>query len=280
MLPTADFYGTQLTRLMLGDNPFIGNSYVPDWMPGDEMLDYFTADKVVETMFEAEKNGINAYMILGEPFILRCLRQYRNEGGKMHLIFQTYPAMDLEINLPQMLKCEPLGIYHQGGTLDTWLYKGEDELVKKRLKMIKDSGVKMGVGTHSPDVVKRAEAEDWGADFYVNCMYDAYRTKRGEASSFITGKTKHHLVFFPGDPPLMLEAMRGTPKPCIAFKILAGGQRLAKLPPEDMPAEVERAFREAYDGMKPGDFACIGVYQGRFNQLAENCATVKRILSF
>jgi len=281
MLPTADFFGTQVTRLLLGDNPFIGNSYVPDWIPNEEMLDYFTADKIVEAMFEAEKDGINTYMAIGEPFILRCLRQYRNEGGKMHLIFQSYPSMDLEINLPQMLKCEPLGIYHQGSTLDTWLYKGEYEFVKKRLQLIKDTGVKMGIGTHSAAIVKQAEEEGWGADFYVTCLYDVYREKRGELSSFLTGikaAKKTHPVYFPEDPPVMMQAIRETPKPCIAFKILAGGQRLMNLPPEKIPAEIELAFREAYAGIKPGDFTCIGIYQGRHNQLEENCGIVGRIL--
>ena len=278
MLPTADFLGKRLTRLILGDNPFTGNSYVEDWISSDEMLDYYTADKVVKTLFEAEANGINTFMALGDPFILRCIRQYRNEGGKMHLLFQSYPPVDLETNIRQMLKCEPLGIYHQGGTLDMYLENGEDDIAKQRLKLIKDSGVHMGLGTHVPEVVERAEREDWGADFYVTCLYNARRQKRGETSGFISGKKKTHLVFFPQDPPVMMKTMRSTQKPCIAFKILAGGQRIMNLQPEDMPAEIERAFTEAYDGIKPGDLACIGVYQGKINQLAENCATVKRIL--
>ena len=278
MLPTVDFLGKQLTRLILGDNPFTGNSYIEDYISGDEMLDYYTAGKVVETLFEAEKNGINTYMALGDPFILRCIRQYRNEGGKMHVLFQSYPPVDLETNLWQMLKCEPIGIYHQGGTLDMYLENGEDELVKKRINLIKSSGVPAGIGTHSPNVVRRAQVEEWGLDFYVTCLYDARRQKRGETSGFISGKKKTHLVFFPEDPPVMMEVIRKTEKPCIAFKVLAGGQRLMGLPPEKIPAEVERAFEETYAGIKPGDLACIGVYQGYKNQLSENCATVKRIL--
>ena len=279
MLPLADFYGTGLTRLMLGDNPFSGFSYVEDWMPGEEMIDYYTADKVVETMFEAEKNGINAYMALGDPFVLRCIRQYRNEGGKMRLIFQSYPAVELEANIRQMLKYEPLGIYHQGGTLDMMMENGETELVKQRIKLIKDSGVKAGLGTHMPEVIKQAEDEGWGVDFYAACLYNARRQKRGQTSSFISGKKKDYLVFFPEDPPVMLQTIRSTGKPCIAFKILAGGQRIMNIPEGDISAEIEKSFAETYAGLKPGDFACIGVYQGRKNQLAENCEIVSRILS-
>ena len=278
MLPTTDFLGAKITRLILGDNPFTGNSYVESWIPGEIMLDFYTANNVVKTMFEAESNGVNAIMALGDPFILRCIRQFRNEGGKMHVLFQSYPPIDLETNIRQMLKCELIGIYHQGGTLDMMLENDEDGLVRSRLQMIKDSGVPMGLGTHVPEVVARAEAEGWGADFYACCLYNARRQKRGETSGFISGKKKTHLVFFPQDPPVMMETMRSTPKPCIAFKILAGGQRILDLPPDDVPAEVERAFKETYEGIKPGDVACIGVYQGDKNQLAENCETVRRIL--
>ena len=278
MLPTVDFLGKQLTRLILGDNPFTGNSYVEDWISGEKMLDYYTASKVVETLFLAEEYGINAYMALGDPFILRCIRQYRNEGGKMHVIFQSYPPVELETNLWQMLKCEPVGIYHQGGTLDMMLENGDDATVKKRIGLIKNSGVPTGIGTHVPDVVARAEAEEWGADFYVTCLYNARRQKRGETSGFISGKKKNHLVFFPQDPPVMMETIRKTQKPCIAFKLLAGGQRIMGLPPDKIPAEVERAFEETYAGIKSGDLACIGVYQGDKNQLAENCAIAGKIL--
>jgi len=278
MLPTADFYGTQLSRLMLGDNPFNGHSYIEHKVSGDEMMDYYTADKVVETLFEAERQGINAYMALGEPFVLRCIRQYRLEGGKMHVLFQSYPAMDLEVNLHYMLKCEPLGIYHQGGTLDNYLENGAEELVKKRLKLIKDTGVPMGLGTHVPGVIARAEAMDWGVDFYMACLYNARRQQRDQASGFLTGKKKDVLVFYPEDPPVMLDMIRKTPKPCIAFKILAGGQRIANLPSDEVPAEIERAYAEAYMGLKPGDFTCIGVYQAKRNELAENCRIVRKVL--
>lgn len=110
MLPKVNFFGTQVTRLVLGDNPFTGHSYIPEIHSGDEMMDYYTAENCVKALFEAENNGINTYIALADPFILRVLRQYRNEGGKMKIIFQTYPAIDLEVNLRMMLKEDRLEI--------------------------------------------------------------------------------------------------------------------------------------------------------------------------
>ena len=38
MLPQVDFFGYQVTRLLLGDNPFNGHSYIPEVHGGDEMM--------------------------------------------------------------------------------------------------------------------------------------------------------------------------------------------------------------------------------------------------
>lgn len=277
MLKTANFFGTELTRLMYGDNPFNGHSYVEQIHPGTEMVDYYTADRCVEALFEAEKGGINAYMALGEPFVLRVIRQYRQEGGKMNVLFQTYPAMDLDANLNMMMKLEPLGIYHQGGTADYFTESGQTEYLKERLKKIKACGVPTGLGTHVPETLLQAEAEDWGCDFYMACLYNARKEQRGQQSGFITGKKKE-LVFYPDDRFEMFEAIRKVPKPVIAFKILAGGQRLMNLPEEKVEQEIETAFTEAFQNIKPGDFTLVGTFQKNKNEIAQDCAIVKRVL--
>ena len=69
MIPTTNFYDTEISRLILGDNPFTGNSYIPHVHDRNEMLDYYTANTVVDALFEAEENGINTFMALADPFI-------------------------------------------------------------------------------------------------------------------------------------------------------------------------------------------------------------------
>ncbi len=277
MLPTADFFGTQLTRLMYGDNPFNGHSYVEQVHPGSEMVDYYIADRCVEALFEAEKGGINAYMALADPFVMRVIQQYRQEGGKMKVLFQTYPAMDLDANLNMMMKFEPLGIYHQGGTADYFTESGQTEYLKERLKKIKATGVPMGLGTHVPETLLRAEEEDWGCDFYMACLYNARKEQRGQQSGFITGKKKE-LVFQRDDRFEMMEAIRKIPRPVIAFKILAGGQRLMNKTEPEVEREIETAFTEAFEGIKPGDFTLVGTFQKNKNEIKQDCEIVDRVL--
>jgi len=277
-IPCVDFYGSAVTRLMLGDNPFNGHSYIHDIHSGDEMLDYYTAKRVLETLFLAEEYGINAYVALADPFILRVLRQYRNEGGKMQIIFQSYPPVDLQVNVHQMMALDPIGIYHQGGTFDLLVEEEKTEELLERLSWIRASGVKAGFGTHEPETILRAEQENWGVDFYMACLYNARRTQRGQQSGFITGKPKE-LVFYPGDPPLMYEVIRQVPKPCIAFKVFAGGQAFIGKAPEEIPGIVKTIYRDVFSNIKPGDTACVGIFQKEKDQLKESADAVKEVLN-
>ena len=277
-IPQVDFYGHSVTRLMLGDNPFNGHSYIHDVHSGDEMLDFYTAEKVLRAMFEAEECGVNAYIALADPFIIRLLRQYRNEGGKMEIIFQSYPPVELEVNIHQMMACGPIGIYHQGGTLDLLVEEDKIYELRRRLELIRSAGVKTGLGTHVPEVLLRSEAEDWGADFYMACLYNARRTQRGQQSGFITGKPKE-LVFYPGDPPLMFEAIRKVQKPCIAFKLFAGGQVFTGKQPEEIPTLIEGIYTEVFDNIKQDDAVCVGVFQKYKDQLKENADIAKKVLN-
>ena len=276
MIPTVDFFGTRITRLILGDNPFNGHSYIPEIHDGEEMMDYYTADNCIRALFEAEESGINAYMALADPFILRVIRQYRKEGGKMKILFQTYPAIELETNLWMMEKCEPIAIYHQRGTADYMYEMGDIDGLSKRIKLIKNTGLPTGLGTHVPEIVLQAEEENWGVDFYMTSLYNARKTQRGQQSGFITGKPKH-LVFYPEDRFLMFDVIKKVNKPCIAFKIFAGGQVFYNKPEEEIPAIVEGVFRETFENIKPNDLVCIGVFQKYKNQIKENTDIVKSI---
>lgn len=278
MLPTADFFGNDVTRLILGDNPFSGHSYIPELVDGAQMLDYYTADNIVKALFEAEKAGYNAYLPLGDPFILRVLRQYRNAGGTMKLIFQPYPAIDLEINLRQIMQTNPIAIYHQGTTTDYLTENNEFSKLRDNIRRIKDTGLPAGLGTHVPETILRAEDEDWGVDFYMASLYNARKEQRGEESGFITGKSKH-LVFYPDDRFLMFDVIKKVQKPFLVFKVLAGGQVFYGKKPEEYASVTETVFRETFENIKPTDHIVVGAFQRDKNMIAENARLVEEILT-
>jgi hypothetical protein len=58
----------------------------------------------------------------------------------------------------------------------------------------------------------------------MTCLYNVRKSQRGQQSSFITGKPKH-TIFYQDDRFEMFKVIRTVQKPCIAFKLFAGGQR-------------------------------------------------------
>ena len=72
------FFGTQVSKLILGDNPVHGHSYIEDITPGSKMMDYYTADNFLKLLRHAEELGINAYLGLANDLLSAC-------GGSMSM---------------------------------------------------------------------------------------------------------------------------------------------------------------------------------------------------
>ncbi len=99
----VSFFGHSVSRLIVGDNPFNGHSYIVDKTPGGEMKEFYTADRILETLFAVEAKGINTMLPLADPFIIRLLDEYERSGGKMQWIFQPYMPMDQNVSIWQMM---------------------------------------------------------------------------------------------------------------------------------------------------------------------------------
>ena len=119
----VDFFGHKVSKLIVGDNPFNGHSYITEYISRQEMIDYHTEDKILEAMHKMEELGVNTMLPLADPYIIRILQHYRSNGGKMNFIFQTYSPMMLSlesasVSMNMMLSVEPIGIYLSGTYTD------------------------------------------------------------------------------------------------------------------------------------------------------------------
>ncbi len=268
---TVNFFGKTVTKLVIGDNPFNGHSYIEDVTSGAEMVNFYTAEKIKETLFELERCGYNTMMPLADPYIIRLLKEYEREGGKMQYIFQPYMPMNQDVSMREMMKLNTIGIYHQGTTTDNLYETGRCDEILKMIEKYHSMGIPVGLGTHRPDVIEKSEREGWNVDFYMACMQNARKGREGEPSGFFSGKTKSSLVFYPEDRPVMLECLKKVTKPVIAFKIFAGGQMFLKAEtPEQKKELIKGAYNEVFTALKPNDFAAIGVFQRDSNQAREN----------
>ena len=267
---TVDFFGHQITKIVCGDNPFNGHSYIQDQVPDQEMKDFYTAARIKEALFKMEEAGYNAMIPLANPFIVRLLKEYKNEGGKMKFIFQSYMPMNQEVSMREMMELDPIGIYHQGTTTDMLFETGRTDELLAQVKQYHEMGIPVGIGTHRPDVIETSEREGWDVDFYMACLHNARRNREGEPSGFITGRTKAGLVFYPEDRPIMLETLKKVEKPVIAFKIFGGGQMFINKTQEEKRALIKDVYEEVFTALKPNDLATIGVFQRDMDQITEN----------
>ena len=269
-MKNAQFFGHEVSKLIIGDNPMTGHSYIEDIITGQEMLDYYTTKNILEALFHMEECGYKTMLPLANPYILRVLTEYRNAGGKMNFIFQPYMPLREEVCIREMMKLEPIGVYHQGTTTDRLWETGHTEEIHARLKAYHTMGIPVGLGTHHPEVIEQCEREGWDVDFYLACMQNARRGREGEESGFITGKTKSAIRFFPEDRPLMLNALKRVEKPIIAFKIFAGGQMFLGKTEEEKREIIKGAYDEVFTALKPNDVAAIGVFPRDMDQIKQN----------
>jgi len=266
LLPTVRLgrSDTQVTRLISGGNPLVGNSHFSRAMNTD-MREYFTPEQVVKYLQDVESAGINAVQARGDYHrILHWFELFRRTGGQLHWIAQTASEMhDIFQNIRILAAAGACAIYHHGSRTDNLWLEGRVDEVNDYLKAIRDTGLQVGLGTHIPEVIEYAEEKGWDVDFYMACFYNLNRAKR--QSAVIEPKARiEDEAFLPEDPPRMCEVIRATDKMCLAFKILGAGRCCRT------QADVRKAFRFAFDNIKPNDAVVVGMFPRYQDQIGLN----------
>ena len=141
-VPKVRFGGVEISRLVVGCNPFYGFAHFNRTL-STIMRDYYTAERVCDVLHQCNRFGINAYNYVQLGRAPQDLERFRAEGGKMHLIVQgtTDPA-------PIVAQWKPLAIYRHGNLTDRAFQSGDIGSVREWCKKVRDTGVMVGVGTH------------------------------------------------------------------------------------------------------------------------------------
>jgi hypothetical protein len=267
-VPKMKFGGAEISRMVLGVNPFYGFAHYNNNL-GTVMKEWYTQDKVCDVMHQATRFGINAFNYIHLDRGPQDWARFVAEGGKMHLIPQVNAGVDAEM-LVKTLK--PLGLQRQGEVVDTAYQNGDMASVKEWCKKVRDLGVLVGVGTHIPEVIAQVEEENWDVDFYAGCVYNRRRTV-DQWKKALNGEMMEMPgdIYMQSDPPRMYKVIRQTRKPCFAFKILAAG----RIPERG----IEQAFRTAFENIKPIDGVYVGMFPRVKDEVRENAETVHRILA-
>ncbi|MFN7998575.1 MAG: hypothetical protein U0Q18_33440 [Bryobacteraceae bacterium] len=250
-LPTVQFGQNRITRLIMGGNPINGYSHSVQKI-SDLMREYFTVQRTIDILLHAEEEGITTFQSSYSEKVRAALTGARERGAQIQWICLAHAGEDGVFQ--NILDLKPIGIAHHGNRTDTYFQNGKPEIVRDFVKKVKDLGIFAGVSTHCPKHLAMIEDSGWENDFYMTCLY--YLTRTQEELKLIYGDrlVEGEEPFVRGDPERMMEHIRQTRKPCLAFKLLGAGRNCTSA------ARVEQCFASTYAGIKPIDAAIVGMY--------------------
>ncbi|RJP31688.1 MAG: hypothetical protein C4527_07260 [Candidatus Omnitrophota bacterium] len=235
LLPVIQLGKLRVTRLILGGNPFSGNSHQSGKL-SNEMLDYYTTAKIKETLEEAYRCGVNAFLGRADKHIMRVLNEYWDEGGSLKIwIAQTAPEYaSMRKNIDQAVDFGASAVYIQGNQTDAAFVEGRRRQLIEWLEYIKSKNVVAGIASHRTDNLPVAQKEDFPVDFYMQCFYNL---------------NVHENQYLPEDRDAAIACIQTLEKPVIGYKILAAGRN-----------EPEAAFRFAFSHIRAKDAVCVGMF--------------------
>jgi hypothetical protein len=263
------FQGKDITRLLIGSNPFYGYSHTNPLLDRF-MREYMSQDKRIEILKSAERAGINTWQVHYNDPTIADWKRYRDEGGTMHvLLLADFELMKNWKLLPEVARLKPIGIGHHGNRTDERFRAGQMEIVRDFTKAVHDAGVPAGVSMHNPAVLAWIEEHGWDVDYYMTCLYRVSRTVDETRAEF--GEAALGEAFMERDPERMTAMVRKTKKTCFAFKLLGAGRSVAS------PQSLEGAFRFALTRIKPQDAVIVGMCPKFKDEVSENVALVKKV---
>jgi len=258
MLPTVNFCGLNVTRLIIGANPFGGYSH-QNQERDEEMIGFYTVDRIKETWKKAEKAGINTMIANNEtPHILQAVREYINEGGSLQWIAQVNrrEKTDLAAAVAEVVEIGCKAIYLHGAIVDNAFSQKDENTIREWFNIVNGYGIPAGVAGHSPEAhlwVNNLNIVDFHAVSFFNC------------GSLHDGKGE---MFKLKDIDMAVKCINKIEKSCIGYKIMGSGR-----------IDPQMAFEYAFEKIKPGDVVNVGMYRGdKDNMVEENADTVRNTL--
>ena len=254
MLPTMKIGDLEVTRLIVGSNPFTGKSHMDAHTDAD-MREHFTEEKAFAMLDRCVEAGINAIQSRGNMPIMGLIHKYRQSGGKLLWLATTSKELDTyDAELDEMMNYHPDAICIHGELTDHLYLTGNLDRLPELLEKIRRKNVPCGICAHFPEVLSYAEAQGLKPDYYMASLYNLSQPDRSHDLN-PTGER-----FEDSDIPKMYEVIRTLSAPTIALKILGAGRRCSS------QEQVKNAFTEAFSSIKPGDGVLVGMFDKYIDQ--------------
>jgi hypothetical protein len=244
-MPKGKIDDLEISRLICGGNLFSGFAHSGELVYVSGLLrDYFSNDKILDTLQLCEESGINTAILRTDDQIIEVIGRYRKErGGNIQWIAQTYPTVEnLTGNIQRAIDNGAVGAFIMGGNADKLVEAGRIDLIAEVVSFLQGNGLIAGVGSHSLSTPSLVEKEKIDLDFYF--------------------KTINSVGYATQEPSDVATFMKTITKPWIGFKVLGAG----RVKPRD---GFDLAFKSG------ADFVNVGMYDF---QVKEDIGLVSEIV--
>jgi hypothetical protein len=241
-LPTGKIGDLTISRILVGGNLISGFAHSRDLIYVSSLLrQYFTDEKVWETLQLCEENGVNTAILRLDDHCLRILDGYWNDrGGRMQWIAQCkLNEKDWKSDMLQAIDNGAHAAYLHGGVAEGLLADNKIDTIAKAVDLIKQNGVPAGVAGHAIEVPIACEKAGIAVDFYMKTL--------NAKNYWSAGIMPRHDSVWAETPEKTIEFMKNVRKPWIAYKVLGAGAIHPK-----------EGFKYVFDN--GADFACVGMF--------------------
>ena len=256
-VPMGKIKHAEISRVIPGGNLVAGFAHARDLIYVSTWIkNYFTDEKVIETLWLYEACGINTTIMRTDEQTIRILKEFWRRGGKIQWLAQTYPKDDDLSNIQMAIDNGAMGAFVMGGIADKLVYDNKLEFLAKPIEFIRSQGLIAGTAAHSINIPKRCLEYGIEPDFFMKTLHhDQYwsahpKENRAEYLSIVEDSPDHnqqHDNIWCMDAEDTTAFFNTCEIPWIAYKIMAAGA-----------IKPEEGFRYAFEN--GADFTCVGMF--------------------
>ena len=244
-LPTVRLGTLEVSRLILGSNPFWGYSHKSARLD-EEMRRFHTDERIMRILDEAASCGLTALASPPDERWTRLWTRYTAGGGKLKIwISQCHGAPEQMLReIDRSVEAGAAAVFIQGARVEEQFGKGAFDTLRTWIEHIKRAGLPAGAAAHWPEIHPELERRGFPTDFYYQCMYNASKTSD----------------YSPAEREKAAATISRLEKPVIAYKILAAGRLTAA-----------EGFEYAFNRIRRKDGVCVGIYaENAVDQIRQN----------
>ena len=252
-LPTVKLGKLEVSRFILGSNPFWGYSHKSKALD-EEMKRFHTDERIMQILDEAAECGVTALVSPPDLRWVKLYARYLEGGGRLKTwISQCHGQPDQMLQeIDRSVKAGAKAVFIQGARGEEQFGAGKFDVLRSWVERIKDADLPAGCAAHNPEIHPELERRKFPTDFYYQCFYYVSRSEDYPAA----------------ERELAVATILKIDKPVIAYKILAAGR---------LPAS--EGFEYAFNHIRRKDGVCVGIYaQKAIDQIRQN-ATYTGLLS-